>query len=90
MPNVAPLERAELAEFEQTFQLVEEVMGFVPTSLFIMGRRPEMLRAFSALSAVVLVGGTVDRSLRQLVACSYRSERDYSGSLPRASSALQR
>ena len=68
MPNVAPLNREELAEFEPVFKLVEQVMGFVPRSMLTMGRRPEILRGFAALMGAVLAGGTVDGSLKQLVA----------------------
>ena len=68
MPNVAPLNREELAEFEPVFKLVEQVMGFVPRSMLTMGRRPDILRGFAALMGAVLAGGTVDGSLKQLVA----------------------
>lgn len=68
MPNVEPLSRASLAEFEPFFKLAEAAMGFVPRSLYTMGRRPEILRAFSQLSAAVLGPGLVEPGLRQLVA----------------------
>ena len=68
MARIAPLERSELEEFEPFFQIVEQVMGFVPRSMFTMGRRPDILRGFAALSGAVLAGGTVDGALKQLVA----------------------
>ena len=68
MPNVQPLSREDLAEFEPIFKIVEGTMGFVPRSMLTMGRRPDILRGFAALSMAVLGGGTVDRTLRQLVA----------------------
>ncbi len=68
MANVQPLAREDLAEFEQTFQLVERAMGFVPRSLYTMGRRPDILRAFAGLSVTVLGPGKVDPGLKQLVA----------------------
>jgi len=79
MARIQPLAREELAEFEPFFELVEDSMGFVPQSLFAMGRRPELLRAFAGLSGTVLAGGTLDRALVQLIAyvasraagCSY-------------------
>ena len=44
-------------------------MGFVPSSFFMMGRRPNILRAFSRLSREVLgVPGEVPQSLKWLVA----------------------
>jgi uncharacterized peroxidase-related enzyme len=68
MPRVAPVSREELAEFEPFFAMVEQVMGFVPNSMLTMGRSPDILRAFGALSGAVLVGSSIDPGLRQLVA----------------------
>ena len=68
MPRVEPLPRAELAEFEPGFAMVEETMGFVPNSMLTLGRAPDILRAFSGLTAAVLTGGKVPRPLKQLVA----------------------
>lgn len=68
MPNVQPLKREDLSEFEPVFQMIEGAMGFVPRSLLTMGRRPDILRGFATLSMGVLGGGTVDRTLKQLVA----------------------
>ena len=63
MANVEPLLREDLSEFEPVFQAVEQVLGFVPRSMYTMGRRPGILRGFAALSGAVLLGGTVDASL---------------------------
>ncbi len=68
MPGVTPLAREELEEFEPFFKLVEGAMGFVPNSLFTMGRRPELLRAFAGLSGTVLAGGDLEPELKQLIA----------------------
>jgi uncharacterized peroxidase-related enzyme len=68
MANVQPLSRGDLPEFEQFFKLAEGAMGFVPRSLFTMGRRPEILRAFAGLTIAVLGPGKVDTGLKQLVA----------------------
>lgn len=68
MPHVEPLPRAELAEFEPVFQSIEALMGFVPNSLLTLGRSPEILRGFGALSGAVLGHCRVEPSLRQLVA----------------------
>jgi len=43
-------------------------MGFVPGSLYVMGRRPEILRPFAMLAGTVLGPGTVDPGLKQLIA----------------------
>ncbi len=68
MPNVAPLTRAELTEFEPVFAAIEGVMGFVPNSLLTLGRTPEILRGFGALSSSILASGRIAPELRQLVA----------------------
>lgn len=68
MSRVAPLAREELAEFEDNFQMIEKVMGFVPNSMLTMGRSPELLRAFGGLSGAVLGASTIEPPLRQLVA----------------------
>ncbi|MCZ6784643.1 MAG: carboxymuconolactone decarboxylase family protein [Proteobacteria bacterium] len=79
MTRIEPLSRAELAEFEPFFQIVEQGMGFVPTSLFAMGRRPELLRAFAGLSGTILGPSRLEPELKSLVSfvasraagCSY-------------------
>ena len=69
MPNMQPKAREDLAELEDIFSRAETAMGFVPTSFFMMGRRPEILRAFSRLSREVLgVPGEVPQDLKWLVA----------------------
>lgn len=67
MPRVEPLAREELAEFEPFFELVEQAMGFVPTSMLTMGRNPALLRSFATLSGTILGGGKIEPALRSLV-----------------------
>jgi uncharacterized peroxidase-related enzyme len=77
--HVEPLPRSELAEFEPVFAMIEGLMGFVPNSLLTLGRSPEILRGFGALSGAVLGSSRIAPDLRQLVAfvassaagCSY-------------------
>ncbi len=69
MPNIKPIAREDLDELEDIFERAETAMGFVPSSFFMMGRRPNILRAFSRLSREVLgVPGEVPQSLKWLVA----------------------
>jgi uncharacterized peroxidase-related enzyme len=68
MSHVPPVPREQLAEFEPFFQIAEGSMGFVPRSLYVMGRRPEILRPFSLLAGAVLGPGTIDPGLKQLIA----------------------
>ena len=67
MPHVEPLPREELSEFEPFFQMVEQAMGFVPTSMLTMGRNPDLLRAFAGLSGTVLASDRLDPGLRALI-----------------------
>ena len=68
MPRIDALPRADLGRFEDRFALVEEVMGFVPSSLFTMARVPQLLETFSDFAGVVLGNGLIPRSLAQMVA----------------------
>jgi len=69
MPRLTPLERKDLPDLEDVFQRAEKGMGFVPTSFFMMARRPEILRAFSKLTREVIgVPGLVPKDLKHLVA----------------------
>ena len=69
MPRVAPLPPEALERFAPMFELLEATYGFVPNSMLTMGRRPELLEAFSALARTVLAAeGEVAPGLRWLVA----------------------
>lgn len=69
MPRLTPLKREDLPELEDIFARAEKGMGFVPTSFFMMARRPETLRAFSKLTREVLgVPGLVPKDLKNLAA----------------------
>jgi hypothetical protein len=68
MADISPLDRSHLPEFEPVFEIVESAMGFVPRSMFTMGRSPAPLRAFGQMSFAVLGPGEVDDGLGQLAA----------------------
>lgn len=68
MAHVTPLNRSDLPDFEPVFELTEAAMGFVPRSMFTMGRNPALLGAFAQLAGTVLGPGEVDSGLKQLVA----------------------
>ena len=67
MPRLEPLAESELGEFEETFRPTRERLGGVPNSVKIMARRPEITKAWSALSAKIMGPGTVDRPLKTMV-----------------------
>lgn len=68
MPRLAPLGRAELPDLAPLFAFVEQSMGFVPNSLLVMGRWPELVRAFGALAATVLASRRIPAATKQLIA----------------------
>src|SRR3990172_120308 len=53
MAHVAPLPKESLSEFAESLAMTEARMGFLPNSLMTMGRRPAILKAFSALGSAV-------------------------------------
>jgi len=68
MARIEPLPRAQLAEHEAGFAAVEQMMGFVPNSMFTMARVPGLLPAFQGLGAAVLGNGLIPLPLAQMVA----------------------
>ena len=69
MSRLVPLPRAACgAEFNALLAITEQVMGFVPNSMLIMARDPDLLAAFAQLSAVVVLRpGRIDVGLKALV-----------------------
>lgn len=67
MTRIAPIPRAELADREPLFELIEASMGFVPTSMRVMAKWPALLDGFLALSGTVLAGGPLEAEQRHLV-----------------------
>jgi uncharacterized peroxidase-related enzyme len=66
--RIAPAIRENAKEFDTVFAITEAVMGFVPNSLLIMARDPELLAAFAELSAVIVVRpGQLDPGLKALI-----------------------
>ena len=66
--QIAPAIRENAEEFDTVFAITEAVMGFVPNSMLIMARDPELLAAFAELSAVIVVRpGQLDPGLKALI-----------------------
>ena len=66
--RIAPANRENAKEFDTVFAIAEAVMGFVPNSMLIMARDPELLTAFAELSAIILVRpGRVNSGLKALI-----------------------
>jgi len=68
MAHVEPLARQDLAEFEPGFAVVEQMMGFVPNSMFTMARVPGLLPSFQQLGAATLRNPLIPAELSQMVA----------------------
>jgi len=68
MTRLAPLNRADLPDLEDHLALAEASMGFLPNSLLIMARRPELVKAFVGMMAQVNLGGALSPGLRQMIA----------------------
>lgn len=67
--HLVPLTDDQLRDVEDVVGLSRQFSGYIPTSLRIMARKPELLRAFSGLLAVVMRRpGEVPSSLKWLVA----------------------
>jgi uncharacterized peroxidase-related enzyme len=68
MARIAPLQREQGKDFETVFEVTEAVMGFVPNSMRIMARDPDLFAAFAQLSAIVVVRpGRIDPGLKALI-----------------------
>ncbi len=68
MARITPVRRDGSKDLETVFQITEAVMGFVPNSMLIMARDPELLAAFAELSAVIVARpGRIDPGLKALV-----------------------
>ena len=60
--------REDLEEFEELFKIVETYMGYLPNAHLTMSERPELLKSFSALAAVVFQSDGLDAGTKQLIA----------------------
>ncbi len=67
MSRLEPLSRESLSDFEPIFQMLEQAMGFIPSSMLTMGRNPALLQAFAGLSGQILGPGKLEPSLKALI-----------------------
>src|SRR5258707_24597 len=68
MARIAQVRRDESKDLETVFEITEAVMGFVPNSMLIMARDPDLLAAFAELSAVIVARpGRLDPGLKALI-----------------------
>jgi uncharacterized peroxidase-related enzyme len=68
MARIAPITREDSKDFETMFAVTEAVMGFVPNSMLVMARDPDLLAAFARLAATILIRpGRIDPGLKALI-----------------------
>jgi uncharacterized peroxidase-related enzyme len=68
-PRLAPLPPEHTPELAETFEATRQRMGFIPNSVLIMQRRPDITRAYSKLAeAIWSPQGSVERSFKRLLA----------------------
>ena len=68
MASISPLERNNCKDFETVFEITEAILGFIPNSMLIMARDPDLFAAFAQLSAVVVARPTrIDSGLKSLI-----------------------
>src|SRR5215469_6763436 len=66
--RIALASRESAKEFDTVFAIAEAVMGFVPNSMLIMARDPELLTAFAELSTIIVVRpGRLNPGLKALI-----------------------
>lgn len=68
-PRLAPLPQDHCAELKPVFESTAKNMGFVPNSLLIMQRKPNIVKAFRQLSLAVFdPEGEVSIGFKRLLA----------------------
>ena len=68
MARMTPAQFTGREDFQTIFDISQTVMGFVPNSMLIMARDPELLWAFSELSTVIIVRSSrLDPGLKALI-----------------------
>lgn len=68
-PLVAPLTGSEDAKLREMADFYQETLGFTPTSLFTMMRRPRIANAFLEMNQAVMENqGRVTSALKRLIA----------------------
>ena len=67
MPHVDPIAREDLPHLEEWFQLIESVMGFVPSSLNTIAHVPGLVEGFQGLATAVIANPIIDGELKNLV-----------------------
>lgn len=90
MARIAPITEAETSELQASFERYKKHLGFVPNSVLILQRRPQMVVALGQLIAAAWApDSTVDAGFKRIVAymasyaagCQYCVAHQVSGAL---------
>ncbi|WP_088332613.1 carboxymuconolactone decarboxylase family protein [Lacimicrobium sp. SS2-24] len=69
MSHMSPLPAQSHPELADDFAIFERILGFIPNSLLTMQRKPEIVKAFGALTkAVMAEDGKVDAGFKRILA----------------------
>ena len=90
MTHISPKQCDELSPLESMFKMVEEAMGFLPTSMLIMAHWPEFTQAFGGLGATVLHSGELDPGLKQMIAFAVSDAAGYRHCQAHAANSVQK
>ena len=68
MARIEPLQREDLAEHEDRLAFFEKTMGFVPSSIYSMGRVPGLFQAFQDMAKATMGNDLIPAELKQMIA----------------------
>ncbi len=68
MGRIAPRRREELADLEPLFAAYEQIMGFVPSTVFTMTRVPGLAEGYAGMAYAAAMNGLIPEELAQMVA----------------------
>lgn len=68
MSRIEPLPKEEASKRIGSFDWIEAILGFVPNSVLIMSRKPELVAGFKALVTAALAPGKVSLEMKALIA----------------------
>ncbi len=68
MGRIKPRAREELADREPLFVAYEQIVGFVPTTLFALARVPGLLEGYVGMAHAAAMNGLIPEDLAQMVA----------------------
>ncbi len=68
MSRIDPVPREDLADLAPVFGAYEQIMGFVPNTVFTMARVPGLVEGYAGLALAAAMNGVIPESLAQMVA----------------------